>query len=293
MSRLFAFGCSFTNYRWPTWADILARGFDYSENWGQNGAGNHFIFNSLIECINSNSISKNDTVIIMWSSIGREDRWVNGKGWITPGSIYNQNDYDDNFVKKWACPTGYLIRDLAFVSAARKILDSIGCDWKFLSIVPLEYYDDSAGYDDEEFNIENRLHELYKQDIDMIRPSVYESVFNRDWDSRPGYVELDVVKRKYDILKGREWPSWTNLVSGNLSGIKPQIVKELDDHFNRDFIRTDSHPTPAEHLLYLTNVLPEYTISNDTVEWVNSAEDVVIRQRKPFIWHRQVPATRL
>jgi hypothetical protein len=46
MSRLFTFGCSFTNYRWSTWADCLAPEFDYFENWGQSGGGNHYIFNS-------------------------------------------------------------------------------------------------------------------------------------------------------------------------------------------------------------------------------------------------------
>ena len=43
MSRLFTFGCSFTNYRWSSWADCLAPEFDYFENWGQAGGGNHYI----------------------------------------------------------------------------------------------------------------------------------------------------------------------------------------------------------------------------------------------------------
>jgi len=43
MSRLFTFGCSYTNYRWSTWADCLAPEFDYFENWGQSGGGNHYI----------------------------------------------------------------------------------------------------------------------------------------------------------------------------------------------------------------------------------------------------------
>ena len=49
MSRLFTFGCSFTSYHWPTWADILGREYDYFENWGRSGGSNQFIFNSLIE----------------------------------------------------------------------------------------------------------------------------------------------------------------------------------------------------------------------------------------------------
>ena len=46
--RAFVFGCSFTQYYWPTWADILGREFNKFENWGQCGGGNQFIFNSGI-----------------------------------------------------------------------------------------------------------------------------------------------------------------------------------------------------------------------------------------------------
>ena len=37
MSRLFTFGCSFTNYAWPTWADFLGLEFEHFENWGVSG----------------------------------------------------------------------------------------------------------------------------------------------------------------------------------------------------------------------------------------------------------------
>ena len=46
--RFFAFGCSFTNYYWPTWADIIGQDSNFYENWAQPGAGNHFIFNSIM-----------------------------------------------------------------------------------------------------------------------------------------------------------------------------------------------------------------------------------------------------
>lgn len=62
MNRLFTFGCSFTNYMWPTWADILAIEFDSYRNWGRIGAGNHFIFYSLLECINRNEITADDAM---------------------------------------------------------------------------------------------------------------------------------------------------------------------------------------------------------------------------------------
>ena len=50
-NRLFTFGCSFTRSKNPTWADIVARQYDHYQNWGQAGAGNSFIFYSLMEIL--------------------------------------------------------------------------------------------------------------------------------------------------------------------------------------------------------------------------------------------------
>ena len=86
MKRLFTFGCSFTNYRWPTWADIVSQDYDYYENWGQRGGGNKYIYFSLIECHQRNNITADDTVMIMWSSQAREDKFLDNK-WYTPGAI--------------------------------------------------------------------------------------------------------------------------------------------------------------------------------------------------------------
>jgi hypothetical protein len=74
MSRLFTFGCSFTNYRWSTWADCLAPEFDEFKNWGQSGAGNPYIFNSVMEADQQYIFNSTDTVVVCWTNIMREDR---------------------------------------------------------------------------------------------------------------------------------------------------------------------------------------------------------------------------
>ncbi len=73
MRRLFTFGCSFTNYKWPTWADFIATEYDYYENWGKSGAGNYHILSQLFECNQINNFTKNDTVLIMLTSFTRFD----------------------------------------------------------------------------------------------------------------------------------------------------------------------------------------------------------------------------
>lgn len=292
MSRLFTFGCSFTQFdKWPTWADILGKEYSQFENWGKIGGGNLFIFNSLIECIARNQITNDDTIIVMWTSIGREDRWVSTRGWVTPGSIYNQIEYDAKFVSKWADPAGYLIRDLAFVSAARKILEAIGCKWEFLSIVPLEYYDDSCDFKND-FLVEQNLKLLYNSDIQLIKPSVYEVVFNFNWYSRPGEVNISLIEQKYEILKGVDWPTWEQFVANDLTNVKNNIKQELKETIVRDFIRTDCHPTPVEHLSYINSVLPKYTISPETIKWVYDLEHKV-NQGEKITWNRSLPRIRI
>lgn len=283
MSRLFTFGCSFTNNRWPTWADIVGRGFEYYKNWGKEGAGNSFIFYSLIECIKREQITSQDTVMIMWTNIGREDRYIRNRGWITPGSIYKQDTYDKNFVEQFADPTGYLIRDMANVAAAKHILESIGCKFYFLSTVPLSMPDDNV---DDRFSIDNRINDLYKEEISCIKPSVYSVVFNDDWYSRTGFVDEKELKREYNVVAGPDWPTWENFINNHYQGVPKSIKKEIDSHnFSlRLSMRTDTHPLPSEYLVYIEQVLPNMDISEDTKLLVEQTTDAILKHNPLVKW---------
>ena len=49
-TRIFTFGCSFTDYIWPTWANIIAYDLNIPfHNYGRGGAGNQFIFNTIMQ----------------------------------------------------------------------------------------------------------------------------------------------------------------------------------------------------------------------------------------------------
>jgi hypothetical protein len=258
--RFFAFGCSFTKNTYPTWADIVGSGFSYYENWAKPGGGNHFIFNSLIECIKRNNINSNDTVIIMWTSIGREDRYTQKHGWVTPGSIYNQTVYDTDFIKQFADPTGYLLRDLAFIASAQMILASIGCTYYFLSTVPICLPDDNTNLT---IDIDQSIANLYKDELAAIKPSVYQVIFNNNWYSRPGPVNIAEVQQEYNACKGPNWPSWEKFVLQEFTNVPAKIVAEINEQHqltNKLTVRSDTHPTTAEHLEYLQKVLPEIPI---------------------------------
>ena len=269
MTRFFAFGCSFTRGLYPTWADIVARQYDHYENWAQPGAGNSFIFYSLIECHKRKKFTADDMVMIMWSSIGREDRYVKQE-WITPGSIYNQTEYSEDFVNKFADPLGYLIRDSAHIAAAKSLLDSIGCAYKFFSIVPFDVPDDNIF---QIFSADKRVFDLYREEFAVIRPSVYQTVFGCDWYSRPGPKRHARLQQEYETKQGQDWPTWQQFTEQDFADTAPEIVAEINEKnnfANRYLVRYDTHPTPVEYLEYLQQVAPEIPISNATTNWVNS-----------------------
>lgn len=270
MSRLFTFGCSFTNFFWPTWADILGREFDEFENWGQWGAGNSFIAYSVVECAKRNKIQPTDTVIVMWSSVAREDFWKHGS-WQT--TKYDELKFD---------PTGYLLRDLANIALVKALLETLGCTWYFLSIVPFDYQDSLPDPDEIKFynkeDIDYSLFDLYADDLAAVRTSVYTAVFNNDWYSRSGYSRLEEYKNSYLNQAGPDWPSWQKFLQLNFSGVKDFIVDEIKQRLNLDkrLIRTDRHPTPAEHLEYLDLILPEVRVSEETRKWVSAYNNLVL-----------------
>jgi hypothetical protein len=215
VKRLFTFGCSFTQYFWPTWADILGREFDRFENWGKLGGGNQFIFNSLMECSLRNNLTATDTVIIMWTNVAREDRYINNT-WETHGNVYTTQFYSSEFLNRYFDNTGCLIRDLAVMYAAKKFLELSNIPYIFLSMVPVTNIDQ---YTVKPFDNIIEITDLYKDTINDIRPSVFETVFDFNWTK----------------------------------------IKDP---------KSDLHPTPVEHLLYLDKVVPEISISEQTRHWV-------------------------
>ena len=92
-SRYFSFGCSYTNYIYPTYADYLGATFDLSYNYGQSGAGNTYIYNAFVHAVLKHNIQKGDVVTIQWSSIPRIDRMRNDDlSYGCQGLILNQDN---------------------------------------------------------------------------------------------------------------------------------------------------------------------------------------------------------
>lgn len=140
--RIFAFGCSFTQYGWPTWADLIASQFPDKKyyNYGQAGLGNLGIMSKITEANNRYQFNENDLVMVMWSTFCREDRWVKS-GWLGLGNIFN-SDYGDEWIKKYADSNGYLIRDHAIINLTNTFLKQSKFGSLILKSAPFLYTED-------------------------------------------------------------------------------------------------------------------------------------------------------
>jgi len=162
MTRLFTFGCSFTKYSWPTWADFLGLEFEIYENWGWAGLGNRAIVERLIECHAKNHFTKDDIVIIQWTSHIRNDYHTfrypprdDATGWKTKGSIFNYintEKYDKKWVMEFFDEKSYTMHMLNAIATATEILDKIGCNYAMTTIGNIENlgsdFLEAAGYNE-------------------------------------------------------------------------------------------------------------------------------------------------
>jgi hypothetical protein len=102
MKRLFVVGCSHTRYVWPSYADILSTEYDYYENWGAPGIGNHAIFHKINEILDTRNLTENDTLIVQWTYPYRFDFHKSPNGWYQGGNITFANDEVQSTILKYA-----------------------------------------------------------------------------------------------------------------------------------------------------------------------------------------------
>jgi hypothetical protein len=98
IKNVVASGCSFTEG--ISWTVPVANHFQAQlYNLGHSGAGNRYIANSVIDCLQYKDLNPESTlVIVMWSGPGRKDALVSGEYWYLlsdyPGKA-KFHDYED------------------------------------------------------------------------------------------------------------------------------------------------------------------------------------------------------
>jgi hypothetical protein len=251
--RLFTFGCSFTNYLWPTWADIVAEDIPYYENWGRQGAGNLYIFNAIMEAHNRHTFTKDDLIIVMWSNKNREDRYVLNNWIVTPGAQLEKT-YGKQWIKKFYDERGYMIRDLALIQATQLFLDTLESDWINMSINPFT-----------------------NGDVNKIQATAPEYIVGTaDWNQVIIQLHQGTISElflNYDVI---------DCYKNVFLKLQPSVFNILQDpkeyRLRGRPNNGDSHPTPAEILKYLDLIFPDNTISSSARKYAISFEDQIWKQ---------------
>lgn len=228
MKRLFTFGCSFTEYGWPSWADLLSVSYDHYENWGLRGVGNRAIAERVSECHVKNKFTKDDTVIIQWSSHLRHD-WFNlhkfpegrSPGWKTAGSIFspmNSMVFSKEWVEIFFHEYAYTMHTLNNIKLVQELLKNSKCTWYMTGIGDVR----NLGSD-------IRLGKQYGESITGYSPSESFTILERYPEFEPYVVDL-----------------WDNNPNNWLEPL--HTFSHRYPEYNWEFLDENGTPWPESHL---------------------------------------------
>ena len=141
--RLFTFGCSHTNYFWPSWAEILSLGFDSFYNFGLAGTGDFRILNQVVRANERFKFGKNDYVGIALSCNHRYDTIdKNGTTWLGLGSMNDESYHKIKFIRELN-DFGGNENKLTCIKGIKKELDNTDVNYKIFQTFKL--YEGESG----------------------------------------------------------------------------------------------------------------------------------------------------
>lgn len=119
-NRIFIFGCSWSKYHWPTWADIVRYSTDIPVyNHAMSGIGNVGIHHNIVLADLHYKFTDDDLIIVQWTSWTREDYYVHGN-WQCGGNIFNNPHYNSEYLKKhWNWENDVVKNTSAILSASK------------------------------------------------------------------------------------------------------------------------------------------------------------------------------
>lgn len=241
--RLYTFGCSFTSYFYPTWADFIGSTFDVYENWGQSGAGNFYIGTQVYECNQLNNFTKDDYVLVMFTNYARHDTINNNSEFMTCGNIYSQGCYSDEFIEKYWSPEYGFYNTWYTINSTYQLLKNIGCHFRIMTGFDLRLKDQYSGEMDYEF-VKPRMLHCYNNLITII-PSTnlrdYTNknyVFNTGKDHHPTIENhhrwvKNVIPELYDEKMGELLIEWNKMIEFDIEKTRTNFKYLLNKTFNK------------------------------------------------------------
>lgn len=244
MDRLFTFGCSFTNWNWPTWADILSKEFSYYSNWGYAGLGNRAIAERVAEANTVYNFDENDLVVVQWTSHIRNDyartdrKDPTGGMWQTRGAVIspaNLSVYDNSWFERFWDEKAYYLHTLNNISLTQGFLNGTGCQWYMTSATDLTEI---------EFSSESTAPDRDRKSVWQLDPSMlpYRKTI---WEDYQEHWLPPLAEEKWNT------PDLDWLFVKDLSDQQRSYVP--DSQF-RNGMWVEPHLTPRQHANYLEKI---------------------------------------
>jgi len=238
--RIFAFGCSFTSYIYPTWADIIHKSMlpdTEFYNFGKSGGGNLFIANRITEANRKYKFTETDLVVVMWSTYARIDFFkTDNGGWKTPGNIYTQDILSEHSVRELEDLNWFLLRDLSIIDLTTSYLNNLPCGTIKLMSAPYEY--DA---------------QQQKQNIEPLTISIIKTYASFLCDDYPNITLYQHMRYKWSDTIRYYHPAFPD---------QPEFI--------------DYHPTPVDYANYLIKC--NIPISQEAVDYANeSLEKMLVK----------------
>ena len=234
-TRYLAFGCSYTNYYWPTYADYLSTCFDEYLNLGAAGAGNRYIFQKLLNVINyqeilSRPLNNQDFITIQWSGLPREDKILprkNATMYATSGHLGSQGTFPDGYITNFFSLIQSAFELSAYITASKLLLDSLGLKYKMFFMMEPDEHD-------------------FLGEVFLTPLQTDEGLFHSDTEK---LIDTGMLDKLLSLLPEDIY-----------SVEKFRLLNTIDDeltyylaHINEDGtseLQEDTHPTPFAHLKY-------------------------------------------
>lgn len=136
--KLFTFGCSYTNYYWPTWSDMLGYQFDEHQNWAISGLGNNAIMQRVNEALTQNKITAQDCVVVQFTDFNRLDLHSVGilpfGNWRAGGNIWMKT-VEEPWIRNTWNEESYMYMSHNYISMTINFLKTLPCKWAVTSSV--------------------------------------------------------------------------------------------------------------------------------------------------------------
>lgn len=259
--RIWTFGCSFTEYCWPTWADIIihhgetmgARGY----NLGRCGAGNQYIASRIWECNARYKFTKDDWVFICWSGMNREDRYLDQTGWKTLGNI-NLAVYNEDFVRNIVSEKHFAMRDCMLISSTINGLKNLGVNVVHWTMNPYQQLIDGYAFRTAKNIIE--IIDTYNIKFDI--PSLMEIIGTLDQSPAAGKKRIPVTWDGENII-----PEWHPTPKEHMHIVQDHITKHVS------WLQPNLNDKTKDFCLHwidkIDNMCKPIKLNNQNTDWVD------------------------